>query len=114
MAKISPKKIKKEIIDEVALENNFAKMDIALIYKAILLKIREKCRDLEDGENFTLVGFANFKAMNRKERMARNPKTKEEYQVPSAKNIKIKVTGSFHDFVNGIDSIPEEEDEADV
>jgi nucleoid DNA-binding protein len=108
---ISSKKIRKEIIDEVATENNFAKMDIALIYKQIFRKIREKCRDLKDGEGFTIVGFAKFKAMNRVDRIARNPKTKEEYQIPNAKNIKIKVTGGFHKFVNGLDSGTEEDDE---
>lgn len=111
MTMISPKKIKKQIIDEVAIENNFAKMDIDLIYKQIFRKIREKCKDLKDGDSFTIIGFAKFKAMNRADRIVRNPKTKEEYQIPSAKNIKIKVTGGFHRFVNGIESKDGDEDE---
>jgi nucleoid DNA-binding protein len=95
------------------MENGFAKMDIALIVKKYNLKIRQKCKDLKPGESFTIFGFATFKAMNRKERIARNPSTGKEYSIPDAKNIKIKVTGAFHRFINGI-SDKTDEDESDV
>lgn len=107
---ISSKQIAKEIVDELAKENSFAKMDIALIVKKYNLKIRQKCKDLKDGESFTIFGLATFRATNRKERVARNPNTGKEYSVPSAKNIKIKVTGSFHRFVNGISKKSDEEE----
>ena len=105
---IASKKIKKEIVDEIAQEENFAKMDVSLITRRYITKLREKCRDLKDGDSFTIIGFATFKAMNRAERIARNPKTKVEYPIPKSKNIKIKVTGGFHRFVNGLE--PEEGD----
>lgn len=91
-------------VDEIAKENRFAKKDVALIIKKYHEKIRDKCESLENGYSFTLTGFLKFDAQNRAPRIARNPKTKEEFPIPFAKNIKVKVTRAFHDYVNGIAS----------
>lgn len=108
---IKSSEMRKHLIDTIATESRFAKKDVAIILSTYHKVLRDVCKEMPSGSSFTIMGFAKFSAMDRKERMALNPKTGDKYPVPAAKNIKVKVTGWFHNFVNGIYEDTEEEEE---
>ena len=54
---------------------------------------------LEDGERLMLPGFGTFCVVERKERMGRNPRTKEEITIPAKKVVKLRVAKALQDRV---------------
>src|SRR5699024_7723309 len=63
---------------------------------------------MKRGEQIELRGFGRFKVVKRAPRVARNPKTNEEIQVPAQYVPKLKMSKSFKEQVN--ESMMEDEE----
>jgi Bacterial nucleoid DNA-binding protein len=73
---------KAELITAVAEKTSISKKDCESAVNAALEAISDS---LEAGEKVQLVGFGVFDVKNRGMRMGRNPKTKEEIEIPASR-----------------------------
>ena len=73
---------KAELITAVAEKTAISKKDCESAVNAALEAISDS---LEAGEKVQLVGFGVFDVKNRGMRMGRNPKTKEEIEIPASR-----------------------------
>ncbi len=87
---------KSELITSMAEKAKMTKKDAEVALKAFVESVEEA---LEKGEKVQLVGFGTFETRERAARTGRNPRTKEEIQIPvllyqylrQEKNLKEKV-----------------------
>lgn len=73
---------KSELINAVAEKAALSKKDSEAAVTAALDAIAAA---LAEGEEVRLVGFGTFEVKKREARIGRNPKTKEEIQIPATK-----------------------------
>ena len=73
---------KAELIAEVAAKTGLSKKDTE---KAVNATLDTVAASLEKGEKVQLVGFGVFDVKERGARMGRNPKTKEEIEIPASR-----------------------------
>ena len=73
---------KNELITKIAAETGLSKKDSEKAVNAALDTITVS---LEKGEKVQLVGFGVFDVKERGVRMGRNPKTKEEIEIPASR-----------------------------
>lgn len=73
---------KSELINAVAEKAALSKKDSEAAVTAALDAITAA---LADGDEVRLVGFGTFEVKKREARIGRNPKTKEEIQIPATK-----------------------------
>jgi DNA-binding protein HU-beta len=73
---------KAELIAEVAVKTGLSKKDTE---KAVNAALDTITLSLEKGEKVQLVGFGVFDVKERGVRMGRNPKTKEEIEIPASR-----------------------------
>ena len=73
---------KSELINAVAEKAALSKKDSEAAVTAALDAITAA---LAEGEEVRLVGFGTFEVKKREARIGRNPKTKEEIQIPATK-----------------------------
>ena len=73
---------KAELIAQVAVKAGLSKKDSEKAVNAALNTITDS---LEAGEKVQLVGFGVFDIKERGTRMGRNPKTKEEIEIPASR-----------------------------
>ena len=73
---------KTELIAAVAEKADLSKKDAEAAITATVDAITEA---LTQGEKVQLVGFGSFEVKKREARVGRNPKTKEEIQIPASK-----------------------------
>ena len=73
---------KAELIAQVAVKTGLSKKDSE---KAVNATLDTVSAALENGEKVQLVGFGVFDVKERGARMGRNPKTKEEIQIPASR-----------------------------
>ena len=73
---------KAELINAVAEKTSLSKKDSEAAVNAALEAITAA---LADGDKVQLVGFGSFEVKKREARVGRNPKTKEEIQIPASK-----------------------------
>ena len=73
---------KAELIAEVAVKTGLSKKDSE---KAVNAALDTVTASLENGEKVQLVGFGVFDVKERGVRMGRNPKTKEEIEIPASR-----------------------------
>ena len=73
---------KAELINAVAEKAALSKKDSEAAVNAALEAIAAA---LTEGEKVQLVGFGSFEVKKRAARVGRNPKTKEEIQIPASK-----------------------------
>ena len=73
---------KAELIAEVAVKTGLSKKDSE---KAVNAALDTVTASLENGEKVQLVGFGVFDVKERAVRMGRNPKTKEEIEIPASR-----------------------------
>lgn len=88
---------KSELIAKMAEKSGLTKKDNEVILKAFIESVEEA---LESGEKVQLVGFGTFETRERAARVGRNPRTKEEIQIPASKVPVFKVGKEFKDRVN--------------
>ncbi len=72
---------KAELIHAVAAKADVSKKDAEAVITAALDTITAA---LQEGEKVQLVGFGSFELKKRAARLGRNPKTKEEIEIPAS------------------------------
>lgn len=87
---------KAELINVVAEKAGLSKKDTE---KAVTALIDTITAELVDGEKVSLVGFGNFDVKTREARTGRNPKTKEEIQIPATRIPQFKAGKALKDAV---------------
>ena len=88
---------KAELITSVAEKTGFTKKDAEKALNGFMETIKE---ELVAGGKVQLVGFGTFEVRDRKERVGRNPRTKEEIQIPASKVPVFKPGKEFKTTVN--------------
>ena len=71
---------KSELINAVAAAADVSKKDTEAVITAMLDTITEA---LKQGDKVQLVGFGSFEVKKRAARIGRNPRTKEEIEIPA-------------------------------
>ena len=71
---------KAELINAVAASADVSKKDTEAVISAMLATITEALRQ---GDKVQLVGFGSFEVKKRAARIGRNPRTKEEIEIPA-------------------------------
>lgn len=87
---------KKELITSMSEKTELTKKDVELVLNAFIETIEET---LENGEKVQLVGFGTFETRERAARMGRNPRTKEEIEIPASVTPAFKVGKAFKERV---------------
>lgn len=88
---------KAELITAVAEKTGLSKKDSERTVSATLETIESA---VEAGEKVQLVGFGVFDVKTREARVGRNPKTKEEIQIPASRVPVFKAGKAFKDAVD--------------
>lgn len=73
---------KTELINAVAEKTSLSKKDSDMAVAAVFDAITEA---LVQGEKIQLVGFGSFEVKSRAARMGRNPRSKEQIEIPATK-----------------------------
>ena len=88
---------KAELVASMAEKSNLTKKDAESALNAFMKSVEEA---LAGGEKVQLVGFGTFEVRDRKERVGRNPRTKEEIKIPASKVPVFKPGKEFKEKVN--------------
>lgn len=87
---------KTELITAVAEKSGLSKKDSEKAVSAVLDAVTDA---LVAGDKVQLVGFGTFDVKERAARVGRNPKTKEEIQIPASRVASFKVGKALKDAV---------------
>ena len=85
---------KKEFADRMAENGGMTKK---AAYKAVDVFIDTLMDYLGEGEKVMFMGFGRFEMRTAKERIGRNPKTKEEYMIPEHEKVKFVTSEGLAD-----------------
>ena len=88
---------KAELIDAIAASAELSKADAGRALDATFAAITKA---LKQGDSVAVVGFGSFVVRERAARTGRNPKTKEEIQIPASKTPVFKAGKALKDAVN--------------
>jgi|UniRef100_A0A7C4EKQ9 integration host factor subunit beta len=89
---------KSELVERISQKTDIlTKKQIETIIDIIFDSMKET---LSKGEKIEIRGFANFRIKQRKERIARNPKTGEQIKVPSQRAISFKMSKALREALN--------------
>jgi DNA-binding protein HU-beta len=88
---------KAELINAVAEKTGFTKKDSDAIISAVFDVIADS---LAGGDKVQLVGFGSFEVKQREARVGRNPKTKEQINIPASKSPVFKPGKALKESVN--------------
>ncbi|MGN6153839.1 MAG: HU family DNA-binding protein [Lysobacteraceae bacterium] len=88
---------KAELIDAIAASAELSKADAGRALDATVAAITKA---LTQGDSVAVVGFGSFVVRERAARTGRNPKTKEEIQIPASKTPVFKAGKALKDAVN--------------
>ncbi len=88
---------KTELIMAVAGETGLTKKDVETMLNATMKAITDA---LAQEDKVQIVGFGSFEVKCRKERMGRNPRTKEEVLIPASKTPTFKAGKALRDAVD--------------
>ena len=83
---------KQELIAAAAEKTGFSKKDTEATLNAVLEAV---VANLQDNEKVQLVGFGSFEVKQRAARIGRNPKTKEDIEIPAAREPVFKPSKSL-------------------
>ena len=89
---------KAEIVEDIAAKTGLTKKEIAEAVDQFLKTVSDA---LADGKHLEIRGFGTFKVKERKERMARNPRTGDAVPVPARRVPVFKVSKMLKDRVAG-------------
>ncbi len=92
---------KADIVEDIAQKTGLTKKEVAETVDLFLVKIGDL---LVEGRHLEIRGFGTFKVKERKERMARNPRTGDAVPVPARKVPVFKVSKMLKDKVAGTES----------
>ena len=87
---------KAELVTAVAEKSGLSKKDSE---KAVNATLETITNTLETGEKVQLVGFGVFEVKNRGVRVGRNPRTKEEIEIPASRVPQFKAGKALKDAI---------------
>lgn len=87
---------KKELVKEMSLKSGLNQAQAEKALEAFKTTVMET---LAKGEKVQLVGFGNFEAKDRAERIGVNPNTREEMIIPACKAPVFKAGKEFKNFI---------------
>lgn len=90
---------KSELIAAMAEKSGLSKKDAEKALNSFEESVKE---ELATGGKVQLVGFGTFEVVERKPRIGRNPKTKEEILIEGGMAPKFKAGKSLKDAINGV------------
>lgn len=88
---------KTELINAVAKAADLSRKDADKAVTALFEVVTDA---LKNGDKVQIVGFGAFEAKERAARVARNPRTGEEIEIPASKAVSFKVGKALKDEVN--------------
>ena len=88
---------KADFVTAVAAKTDLKKADAEKAIKAVVDTITE---ELAEGGKVAIAGFGTFEVSERKERVGRNPQTKESITIAASKAPKFKAGKALKDAVN--------------
>lgn len=88
---------KAQLVSKMAEKSNLSKKDTELALKAFIESVEEA---LVNKEKVQLIGFGTFEARERAARTGKNPRTKEEIQIPACVAPVFKASKEFKGKVN--------------
>lgn len=88
---------KTELIDAIAENAAMSKTDAGRALDATIAAITKA---LKSGDTVSVIGFGSFVVRGRAARVGRNPKTREEIQIPASNNPTFKAGKALKDAVN--------------
>jgi DNA-binding protein HU-beta len=88
---------KAELIDAIAEGAAISKADAGRALDATITAITKA---LKSGDTVSVIGFGSFVVRGRAARVGRNPKTREEIQIPASNNPTFKAGKALKDAVN--------------
>ena len=88
---------KAELITAIADKSGLNKKDTEKATNALVDVVTEA---LQNGDKVQLVGFGGFEVKHRAARMGRNPKTKEQINIPASSVPVFKAGKAFKDAIN--------------
>jgi DNA-binding protein HU-beta len=88
---------KAELTSAVADKTGLTKKDSDAAISAVFEVIEDA---LKGGDKVQLVGFGSFEVKQREARIGRNPKTKEQINIPASKSPAFKAGKALKDAVN--------------
>ena len=88
---------KAELIEIISKETEVSKKDIGLVVNLIMENIGDA---LVNDDKVELRGFGSFKVKRRRSRLARNPRTGEQVEVPAKRVPYFKVSNELKDRLN--------------
>jgi DNA-binding protein HU-beta len=88
---------KAELINAVADKTGFTKKDSDAVISSVFDVIADS---LAKGDKVQLVGFGSFEVKQREARVGRNPKTKEQINIPASKSPVFKPGKALKESVN--------------
>lgn len=87
---------KMELITAIAEKSGLSRKDAEKALAAVVESISEA---LQAGDKVQLIGFGSFEVKSREARVGRNPKTREEIQIPASKTPVFKAGKALKDKV---------------
>ncbi|ERG66116.1 MULTISPECIES: HU family DNA-binding protein [Exiguobacterium] len=87
---------KTELIQAVAEKANVSKKEATQVVEATFESITEA---LQNGDKIQLIGFGTFEVRERAARKGRNPRTKEDIEIPASKVPAFKAGKALKDAV---------------
>lgn len=87
---------KAELISATAEKSGLSKKDSEKAINALVEAITES---MKNGEKVQLVGFGVFEVKDRPARMGRNPRTKEQIEIPASKLPQFKAGKALKDSI---------------
>ncbi len=91
---------KKEIIELIVKKTSLSQNDASQFMKNMVDLI---AKELNKGENVKIHGFGTFVPNHKKERIGRNPKTKEEFVITARTAVSFKASNSLREVVAELD-----------
>ncbi len=98
---------KKEIVDRIAAETNQSRSEVKRTIQAFLDEVIE---ELGRGHRLEFRDFGVFEIRERAARLAQNPKTMEQVEIPARKTVKFKTGRLMKSRVGGLEVEDVDED----
>lgn len=90
--KVTKKKLAEKISTELIINNNESKLLVNSIVSFLIKNIQSK--------TLKLSGFGTFKIIKTKQRVGRNPRTLEEFTIPSQRKIRFQASKIAREKIN--------------
>jgi DNA-binding protein HU-beta len=88
---------KADMVDVISSSTGLTKVETEAVVNGFMETVIDA---MKKGEHIELRGFGTFKVVKRAPRVARNPKTNEEIQVPAQHVPVLKMSRDFREVVN--------------